>query len=171
MDFVFTVCDSAAGEACPRWPGQPVTAHWGIEDPAAVEGTDIDKERAFVEAFRLYAATASRHSLLYPSTIDSTSCARGSHAYRRIGRASEAWRPHADRHKDDRGMSIVRTLSHRSGCGLCIVAGIALGWLMPGVFQTIGAAEIAKVNLPVAVLIWLMIIPMLVKIDFAALAR
>ena len=52
MDFVFTVCDSAAGEACPIWPGQPMTAHWGIEDPAAVEGTDIDKERAFAEAFR-----------------------------------------------------------------------------------------------------------------------
>jgi len=52
MDFVFTVCDSAAGEACPVWPGHPMTAHWGIEDPAAVEGTDIDKERAFAEAFR-----------------------------------------------------------------------------------------------------------------------
>ncbi len=52
MDFVFTVCDSAAGEACPVWPGQPMTAHWGIEDPAAVEGTDIEKERAFVTAFR-----------------------------------------------------------------------------------------------------------------------
>ncbi len=52
MDFVFTVCDSAAGEACPIWPGQPMTAHWGIEDPAAVDGTDIDKERAFNEAFR-----------------------------------------------------------------------------------------------------------------------
>jgi arsenite transporter len=54
---------------------------------------------------------------------------------------------------------------------LCIVAGIALGHVMPGVFQTIGSAEIAKVNLPVAVLIWLMIVPMLVKIDFAALGR
>ncbi|MCB1537165.1 MAG: arsenate reductase ArsC [Rhodoblastus sp.] len=52
MDFVFTVCDSAAGEACPIWPGQPMTAHWGIEDPAAVEGTDIEKERAFADAFR-----------------------------------------------------------------------------------------------------------------------
>jgi arsenate reductase (thioredoxin) len=52
LDFVFTVCDSAAGEACPLWPGQPMTAHWGIEDPAAVEGTDIDKQRAFNEAFR-----------------------------------------------------------------------------------------------------------------------
>jgi arsenate reductase len=52
MDFVFTVCDSAAGEACPIWPGQPMTAHWGIEDPAAVEGSDIQKEAAFVTAFK-----------------------------------------------------------------------------------------------------------------------
>lgn len=53
MDFIFTVCDSAAGEACPVWPGRPATAHWGIEDPAAVEGSDFEKERAFVEAFGL----------------------------------------------------------------------------------------------------------------------
>jgi len=52
MDFVFTVCDDAAGEACPIWPGQPMTAHWGIEDPAAVEGSDMEKQRAFNEAFR-----------------------------------------------------------------------------------------------------------------------
>ena len=52
MDFVFTVCDNAAGESCPLWPGQPMTAHWGIEDPAAVEGTDIQKEAAFVAALR-----------------------------------------------------------------------------------------------------------------------
>jgi arsenate reductase (thioredoxin) len=52
MDFVFTVCDSAAGEICPVWPGQPVTAHWGIEDPAAIEGSDMQKEAAFVTAFR-----------------------------------------------------------------------------------------------------------------------
>lgn len=52
MDFVFTVCDSAAGETCPVWPGQPMTAHWGIEDPASVEGSDIQKEAAFVAAFR-----------------------------------------------------------------------------------------------------------------------
>ncbi|MBB5754270.1 arsenate reductase ArsC [Prosthecomicrobium pneumaticum] len=52
MDFVFTVCDSAAGEACPVWPGQPMTAHWGIEDPAAVEGTTLERQAAFVTAFR-----------------------------------------------------------------------------------------------------------------------
>jgi arsenate reductase len=52
MDFVFTVCDNAAGEACPVWPGQPMTAHWGIDDPAAVEGINIEKQRAFNLAFR-----------------------------------------------------------------------------------------------------------------------
>jgi arsenate reductase len=52
MDFVFTVCDSAAGETCPVWPGQPMTAHWGIEDPAEAAGTDIEREAAFVAAFR-----------------------------------------------------------------------------------------------------------------------
>ncbi len=50
MDFVFTVCDDAAGEICPIWPGQPVTAHWGIADPAAVEGSEEERERAFVDA-------------------------------------------------------------------------------------------------------------------------
>ena len=52
MDFVFTVCDNAAGESCQICPGQPMSAHWGIEDPADVEGTDIAKEAAFVAAFR-----------------------------------------------------------------------------------------------------------------------
>jgi arsenate reductase len=52
MDFVFTVCDTAAAETCPVWPGQPMTAHWGIEDPAAIEGSDIKKEAAFVLAAR-----------------------------------------------------------------------------------------------------------------------
>ncbi|MSP03188.1 MAG: arsenate reductase ArsC [Acetobacteraceae bacterium] len=52
MDFVFTVCDPAAGEVCPVLPGQPVTAHWGIDDPAAAKGSNIQKEAAFVTAFR-----------------------------------------------------------------------------------------------------------------------
>ena len=51
MDFVFTVCDQAAGEVCPIWPGQPMTAHWGISDPAEVKGTEADKRRAFLVAF------------------------------------------------------------------------------------------------------------------------
>jgi arsenate reductase len=51
LDFVFTVCDQAAGEVCPVWPGQPMTAHWGMPDPAAVEGPDAAIEKAFLDTF------------------------------------------------------------------------------------------------------------------------
>lgn len=51
MDFVLTVCDKAAGELCPLWPGQPMSAHWGVEDPVEVEGTEEDQQRAFTSAF------------------------------------------------------------------------------------------------------------------------
>jgi arsenate reductase len=53
LDFVFTVCDNAAGEVCPIWPGQPMTAHWGIPDPAAVEGSEVEIALAFADAHRM----------------------------------------------------------------------------------------------------------------------
>jgi arsenate reductase len=53
LDFVFTVCDDAAGETCPVWPGQPMTAHWGIPDPAAATGTDAEVAIAFTDAYRM----------------------------------------------------------------------------------------------------------------------
>ena len=70
MDFVFTVCDSAAGEACPFWPGQPMTAHWGIADPAAIEGTDMEKEAAFVTAFKQMRNRISAFAALPVKSLD-----------------------------------------------------------------------------------------------------
>lgn len=67
MDFVFTVCDNAANEVCPVWPGQPMTAHWGLPDPAAVDGSDEQKRRAFAEAFR---HLSHRINLLASLSID-----------------------------------------------------------------------------------------------------
>jgi arsenate reductase len=59
LDFVFTVCDSAAAEACPLWPGQPMTAHWGVPDPAAVVGTDAEVAAAFADTYRMLNARIS----------------------------------------------------------------------------------------------------------------
>ena len=67
MDFVFTVCDNAAGEQCPYWPGQPMTAHWGIPDPAAVDGSEVEQRRAFIDA---YAVLRRRIELLASLPID-----------------------------------------------------------------------------------------------------
>jgi arsenate reductase len=67
MDFVFTVCDNAAAEPCPYWPGQPMTAHWGVPDPAAVEGSDEEKRRAFHQAFL---ALSARINLFVSLPID-----------------------------------------------------------------------------------------------------
>ena len=76
MDFVFTVCDSAAGEACPLWPGQPMTAHWGIEDPAAVEGSDIDRRAAFVRAFRFMKNRIALFTALPLASLDAMALGR-----------------------------------------------------------------------------------------------
>lgn len=70
MDFVFTVCDQAASETCPVWPGQPVTAHWGLPDPAAVEGTEDDQRRAFRNAL---VSLRRRIELLTTLPLDSLS--------------------------------------------------------------------------------------------------
>lgn len=67
LDFVFTVCDNAAGEVCPIWPGQPISAHWGVNDPAAVEGADADKRRAF---FRAYTELSARINLFLNLPLD-----------------------------------------------------------------------------------------------------
>jgi arsenate reductase len=70
MDFVFTVCDNAAGESCPVWPGQPMTAHWGIEDPAAVAGTDLEKYAALLQALRFLKTRISLFLALPIASLD-----------------------------------------------------------------------------------------------------
>jgi len=70
LDFVFTVCDNAAGEVCPYWPGQPMTAHWGVEDPAAVEGTDAERWAAFRQAFKVLENRIKIFASLPIATLD-----------------------------------------------------------------------------------------------------
>jgi arsenate reductase (thioredoxin) len=70
LDFVFTVCDNAANEVCPVWPGQPMTAHWGVPDPAAVRGTEAEVERAFREAFFMLERRISLFLCLPFASID-----------------------------------------------------------------------------------------------------
>lgn len=73
LDFVFTVCDKAAGEVCPVWPGQPITAHWGVEDPAAVEGSDNMKREAVSSAYRLLSRRISLFTSLPIQKLDGMS--------------------------------------------------------------------------------------------------
>lgn len=70
LDFVFTVCDDAAGETCPVWPGQPMSAHWGVPDPAAYVGSDSEIALAFSEAFRMLNSRISAFAALPLSSID-----------------------------------------------------------------------------------------------------
>ena len=76
IDFIITVCDDAAGESCPVWPGKPVAAHWGIRDPAAVEGTDETIERAFKEAYRQLSDRISKFVALPAETLDKSDLQR-----------------------------------------------------------------------------------------------
>jgi arsenate reductase len=76
MDFVFTVCDQAAGEPCPVWPGQPVTAHWGMPDPAAIEGSPVAQWAAFREAFRALEHRIKLFVSLPLATLDRLSLVR-----------------------------------------------------------------------------------------------
>ena len=70
MHFVFTVCDNAAAESCPVWPGQPMTAHWGIPDPAAAEGTEAEKHLAFADAYRMLDNRISIFTSLPMASLD-----------------------------------------------------------------------------------------------------
>jgi arsenate reductase len=85
MDFVFTVCDQAAGEVCPVWPGNPVTAHWGIPDPAAVEGSESQRMQAFREAHRQLDARIKLFTALNFEKLDRLAIKRETDKIGRIG--------------------------------------------------------------------------------------
>jgi arsenate reductase len=87
LDFVFTVCDDAAGEACPVWPGQPMTAHWGIPDPAAVTGTEAEMAFAFDDAYRMLSRRVEIFTQLPIAAIDQLTLQS---RLREIGRMSGA---------------------------------------------------------------------------------
>lgn len=88
LDFVFTVCDKAAGEVCPAWPGQPVTAHWGIADPAAVTGSEDQRARAFRTAFYELEARIRLFTQLPLASLDRLSLKHRVEEIGRIGRQS-----------------------------------------------------------------------------------
>lgn len=89
LDFVFTVCDNAANEQCPYWPGQPMTAHWGIPDPAAVKGTPEEIQRAFRDAFQILDRRIGLFLSLPLSTLDRLAIKREidniGHAFNPVG--------------------------------------------------------------------------------------
>lgn len=93
MDFVFTVCDDAAGEVCPIWPGHPVTAHWGIEDPSHVQGNEVERERAFVTALRYL---ENRIVILTALPIDKLEGVALTAKMREIGQGEGASSPRSD---------------------------------------------------------------------------
>jgi arsenate reductase len=86
MDFVFTVCDNAAGEICPVWPGQPITAHWGVFDPPAAGGADDETRLAFAQAFAILERRIALFASLNPESLERLALER---KVREIGRAGE----------------------------------------------------------------------------------
>ena len=150
-----------------------MTAHWGVPDPAAVEGTDDVKRKAFSGACHLLLARIRLFTSLPLAKLD------------RLELAEQAARDRQDVVTLPVEGAAARSepsvpATQRAPLGfferyltvwvaLCIVAGIALGQLAPGLSQSLGRMEVAHVNVPVGILIWAMIVPMLVKIDFAAL--
>lgn len=90
LDFIFTVCDNAAGETCPFWPGQPMTAHWGVPDPAAATGSDAEIALAFKDAYRMLHQRIAIFAALPIRSLDRMSL---QHRLREIGAATEAKAP------------------------------------------------------------------------------
>ena len=157
-DIVITVCGNAAGETCPAYLGPALRAHWGVEDPAHATGSDAEIDAAFVTAYRILRARIEAFLALPPESLlrDRVKARR---ELDRIG-GTPATAPLS---------TFERYLT--LWVALCIVAGVVVGQLLPGPVQALGGMEVARVNLPVGALIWVMIVPMLLRIDLAALGQ
>ncbi|MBE0624986.1 MAG: ACR3 family arsenite efflux transporter [Burkholderiales bacterium] len=172
LDFVFTVCDNAAGEVCPFWPGQPMTAHWGIPDPAAVAGTDEQKRKAFLQAYMQLNTRIGQFLSLPMNRIDKLSLQAKLDAIGKLREDGELNMSAQSNVIPSPAASAPMSVFERYltlWVFLCILAGIVFGQALPDLFHALGRMEVARVNLPVGLLIWVMIIPMLVKVDFGAL--
>lgn len=90
LDFVLTVCDKAAGEVCPVWPGQPMTAHWGVAEPSSVQGTEEEKRKAFAEAFLILNRRISLFTSLPIEKLDTLALKR---ELDQIGKVSSSEKP------------------------------------------------------------------------------
>jgi len=88
LDFVFTVCDNAAGEVCPIWPGQPMTAHWGLPDPVAVDGSPAEQHAAFYDTYRMLANRIGLFTSLPLASIDRLSLQRRLEGIGKVGQDS-----------------------------------------------------------------------------------
>ena len=167
-DIVITVCASAAGEACPAYLGRVLRAHWNVDDPAAARGSDAEIDAAFRSAYRVLRKRIEAF-LALPLDELQTNHTKLKADIDRIGAllpssqcaAAPSVRVAASMGVFERYLTV--------WVFLCILAGIVLGQLSPDAFQAIGRLEFARVNLPVGALIWVMIIPMLMKVDFGAL--
>jgi hypothetical protein len=93
LDFVFTVCDDAAGETCPLWPGQPLTAHWGIADPAAAQGNEAEIRLAFADAFRMINTRISIFANLPIRSLDQLTLQKHVDSIGKTKDASDSQRP------------------------------------------------------------------------------